>query len=260
MTPARRSRARQLAGALDELVRDDTERRWMEPRIAVLLGSDEEDAFDRDELFAAWRRFFERVADRSPVVLVFEDLQWADPALLDFVEHLAAWTRDHPILVLALARPELLDLRPTWAAGIGRTTTLHLERLSDASMRELLLDRVPALAEPTVGAILERAGGVPLYAVEVARILGRAGAAAASADGERRARPRGTRARDIEVPDSLHGLISARIDALPPSERRLLLSAAVLGRRFRPGRSRRWRAATWPAFASWPTSSCVASC
>ena len=112
--------------------------------------------------------YFERVADRSPVILVFEDLQWADPALLDFVEHLAAWTRDHPILVLALARPELLDLRPTWAAGIGRTTTLHLEPLSDASMRELLLDRVPTLAEPTVSAILERAGGVPLYAVEVA--------------------------------------------------------------------------------------------
>ncbi len=230
---------RQLAGALDELVRDDAERRWMEPRVAVLLGSDDEHPFDRDELFAAWRRFFERVADRSPVVLVFEDLQWADPALLDFVEHLAAWTRDHPILVLALARPELLDLRPTWAAGLGRLTTLHLERLSDASMRKLLLDRLPALAETTVSAILERAGGVPLYAVEVARILSEDGVGGRPpVGGDRRARSRAAPWRasaGIDVPDSLHGLISARIDALPLAERRLLLSAAVLGRRFRPG-------------------------
>jgi class 3 adenylate cyclase len=209
---------RQLATTLSELVRDDEERRWMEPRVAVLLGRDEDHDFERDELFAAWRRFFERVSDRSPVVLVFEDLHWADPALLDFVEHLATWAREHRILIVALARPELLDRRPGWGAGVGRFTSINLDRLSDAAVRELLSDRAAGLPDAVVRTILDRAGGVPLYAVEVMRMLGSG------------PRPGGA----IEVPDSLAGLIAARIDALPAAERRLLLSASVLGRRFRP--------------------------
>ena len=219
---------RQLSAALDEIVRDEGERRWMEPRIATLLGGDAGPPFERDELFAAWRRFFERVADRSPVVLVFEDLQWAEPALLDFVEHLATWTREHPVLVIALARPELMDQRPAWGASAARFTAIHLERLPEAAMRELLLGRAPDLPPSLTRTLLERAGGVPLYAVEVARIL---------AD---RATPAGDdahvagAAEAVEVPDSLHGVIAARIDALSAPERRLLLSAAVLGRRFRP--------------------------
>ena len=212
---------RQLAAALAEFVRDDAERRWMEPRLAVLLGRDAGGSFEREELFAAWRRFFERVSDRSPTVLVFEDLQWADPSLLDFIEHVAVWTRDHPILVLALARPELLDRRPSWGAGLGSFTALHLERLPDPAMRRLLVGHAPNTPEPLIGQILERAGGVPLYAVEVVRILAEPRAAA--------------HANEVAaVPDSLHGLIAARIDALPMPERRLLLAAALLGRRFRP--------------------------
>src|SRR4026209_1641196 len=80
---------RQLGSALEELIRDDAERRWIEPRLATLLARAQAAAFGRDELFAAWRRFFERVSERTPVVLVFEDLQWADPSLLDFIEHMA---------------------------------------------------------------------------------------------------------------------------------------------------------------------------
>jgi len=229
---------RQLALALEELVRDPAERRWMEPRVAVLLGSGDDHHFDRDELFAAWRRFFERVSTRSVAVLVFEDLQWADPALLDFVEHIAAWAREHRLIIVALARPELLDRRPGWGSGAGRFTSLHLERLPDAAMRELLLGRAPGLPDPLVRTILERAGGVPLYAVEVARILAdRAGDDDLPISTERRAVPRTIDAQAPEafdVPDSLQGLIAARIDALPAPERRLLLSAAVLGRSFRP--------------------------
>jgi class 3 adenylate cyclase len=229
---------RQLALALEELVRDAAERRWMEPRVAVLLGSGDDHDFDRDELFAAWRKFFERVSDRSVAVLVFEDLQWADPALLDFVEHLSAWARDHRLLIVALARPELLDRRPGWGSGAGRFTSLHLERLSDAKMRELLLGRAPGLGDALVRTILERAGGVPLYAVEVARILAdRAGDDRRPMGTERRAVPRPVHAQvpeAFEVPDSLQGLIAARIDALPVPDRRVLLSAAVLGRSFRP--------------------------
>ena len=209
---------RQLRAALTELVRDDAERAWMEPRLAVLLAADPLASFDRDELFAAWRRFFERVSDSAPTVLVFEDIQWADPSLLDFIEHLAAWAREHPILVVTLARPELLERRPGWGAGVASFASLHLERLPDDAIRQLLSGRganIPAKLVPT---ILARAGGIPLYAVEVALAL---------AD----LAPGG--AARVEVPESLHGVIATRIDSLPAEERRLLLTAAVLGRRFR---------------------------
>ncbi len=212
---------RQLRSALEEIVRDEAERKWMEPRLGVLLDGDLDAAFDRDELFAAWRRFFERVSERTPAVLVFEDLQWADESLLDFIEHLAAWTGDHPILILGLARPELLDRRPSWGAAMGSFTAMHLDRLPDSKMRELLSAPGRDVSGPLVEEILERAGGVPLYAVEVARILGDRDAT----------QPRGG-ATGLTIPDSLHSLIAARIDALPRRERNVLLAAGLLGRRF----------------------------
>jgi class 3 adenylate cyclase len=229
---------RQLSTSLAELVRETDERRWLEPRLAALLGHERLDAIDRDELFAAWRRYFERVSEATPVVLAFEDLQWADAALVDFVEHLATWARLHPILILALARPELLDRRPTWGTGVGPFTVMPLERLPDADMRSLLRLRAPQLDDVTIDRVLEHAGGVPLYAVEVARSLADSQAAgrgpAAPHGPDRRASPRrdGPAQPAIAVPDSLHGIIAARIDALPAGERRLLLAAAVLGRRF----------------------------
>ena len=225
---------RQLGSALEELIRDDAERRWIEPRLATLLGRGETTEFDRDELFAAWRRFFERISERTPVVLVFEDLQWADPSLIDFIEYMATWSRTQPIFILAIARPELLDRRPSWGAGVGSFTSISLERLPEDAMRELLAQRAPDLPRELVQPILEHAGGVPLYAVEVARMLGDRRDRAE----ERRLPTAGvpaTQAGQIDVPDSLHGLIAARIDSLPPDERRLLLAAAVLGHRFRPG-------------------------
>ena len=230
---------RQLSISLTELVRDDAERRWLEPRLAALLGDERLDAFERDDLFAAWRRYFERVSEASPAVFVFEDLQWADPALVDFIEHLATWARQHPILVVALARPELIDRRPTWGAGVGRFTAMHLEPLPDEAMRTLLELRAPELDAALVERILVRAGGVPLYAVEFARSLADDGADRLGVPGaeqpERRVAERdgAPAAARMAVPDSLHGLIAARIDALPAAERRLLLAAAVLGRRFR---------------------------
>ena len=224
---------RQLGSALEELIRDDAERRWIEPRLATLLARAEEAAFERDELFAAWRRFFERVSERTPVVLVFEDLQWADPSLLDFIEHMATWSRTHPIFILALARPELLDHRPSWGSGVGSFTGINLERLPDDVMRELLAQRAPDLRRELVQPILEHAGGVPLYAVEVARMIGDQRDRAAR-DAPSSARALTADVGQIEVPDSLHGLIAARIDSLPADERRLLLAAAVLGHRFRP--------------------------
>ncbi len=221
---------RQLGAALAELIRDPEDRAWIEPRLAVLLDPGAAAEFEREELFAAWRRFFERLADEAPTVLVFEDLQWADAGLLDFIEHLATWTRDHPILVLTLARPELLDARPTWGAAQRSFTALRLDRLPDAAMRELLEARAHGIPKAALRHVLDRAGGVPLYAVELTRMLIDRGQLVPSDDGYRL---KGALA-DADVPDSLHGLLAARIDALPPAERAVLRASAILGRRFSP--------------------------
>ncbi|HET7686256.1 MAG TPA: AAA family ATPase [Candidatus Limnocylindria bacterium] len=219
---------RQLDTALAELVRDPDDRAWIAPRLAVLLEPRTAASFEREELFAAWRRFFERLAADAPTVLVFEDLQWADAGLLDFIEHLGTWARDHPILVLTLARPELLDARPAWGAAQRSFTSLRLDRLPDAAMRELLDARAHGIPRPALRHILDRAGGVPLYAVELTRMLIDRGQLVTSERGYRLAGP----LTGADLPDSLHGLLAARIDALPPGERALLRRSAVLGRRF----------------------------
>ena len=221
---------RQLSSALAELFRDPEDRAWIEPRLAVLIDPGGSTAFEREDLFAAWRRFFERLAEDAPTVLVFEDVQWADAGLLDFVEHLATWTRDHPILIVTLGRPELLDTRPGWGAGQRSFTALRLDRLPDAAMRQLLEGRAPGVPESALRHILERAGGVPLYAVELTRILIDGGRLVRVDGGYRLARP----LTDVDLPDSLHGLLAARLDALPSRDRSLVRSAAVLGRRFSP--------------------------
>ena len=221
---------RQLAATLDEFVPDEVERLWIEPRLATLLDPGSHVAFERDELFAAWRRFFERVSEWAPVLLIFEDLQWADPALLDFIDHLATWSRTHPILIVTLARPELLDRRPTWGAGHHSFTAIQLEPLRDEQMAELLLGLGPDLPKGVVRRIVDRAGGVPLYGVEVLRMLVDRGQARAGDGGFELLET----ADQMQIPETLRSLVSARIDALPPVERTMLLSASVLGSRFHP--------------------------
>lgn len=221
---------RQLATTLTELVPDDQERQWIEPRLATLVDPGSHADFERDELFAAWRRFFERVAEWAPALLLFEDLQWADPALLDFIDYLATWSRRHPMLIVALARPELLDRRPMWGSGHHSFTAIHLERLSDDAMAELLSGLAPGLPDEAVRHICGRAGGVPLYGVEVVRMLIDRGQASVADAGVELVEPLDR----TMTPETLHALVSARIDALPGSERGLLLPGAVLGRRFHP--------------------------
>ena len=114
---------------LAKVVPDETERRWIEPAMLTLLGISDGDGA-ADELFAAWRTFFDRLAATGPVVLVFEDLHWADPGLLDFIDHLLEWSREQPIYVLTLARPELLERRSDWGAGRRNFLSLGLEPLS----------------------------------------------------------------------------------------------------------------------------------
>ena len=221
---------RKLQAALDEHLLDPEERRFVEPRLAQLLALSEGGSHDRQDLFAAWRLFFERLADTYPTVLAFEDMQWADSSLLDFVEYLLEWSRDKPLFVVTLARPELSERRPTWGAGHRNFTSLYLEPLSEQAMQELLVGLVPGLPPSLRKQILERAEGVPLYAVETVRMLLDRGllvedGAAYRVIGE---------IETLEVPETLHALIAARLDGLSAEERRLIGDAAVLGKTFTP--------------------------
>jgi class 3 adenylate cyclase/tetratricopeptide (TPR) repeat protein len=218
--------------AIDEtvgrFVPDETERRWIEPALLALVGLADPHDGGAEQLYAAWRTFFERIAEQGTTVLVFEDLQWADAGLLAFIDHLAEWSRNAPILVITLARPELLERRSDWGAGKRSFASVTLEPLPDATMRELLAGLVPGLPEPAVERIVERADGVPLYAVEIVRMLVADGRLVAEAGAFR---PVGDLS-ELAVPDTLRSLIASRLDALDPAERGILQTAAVLGESF----------------------------
>ncbi|HUG63889.1 MAG TPA: AAA family ATPase, partial [Gaiellaceae bacterium] len=218
-----------LEATLSEHILDADERAFVEPMLASLLGiAEEQSSRERHDLFAAWRLFFERLANTYPTVLVFEDMQWADASLLDFVEYLLEWSRSSPLFVFTLARPELLDKRSSWGAGHRNFTSLNLSPLSETAMTELLDGFVPGLPESLRQQILVRAEGVPLYAVETVRMLLDRGLLVLEGSVYR---PTGEIPL-LEVPETLHGLVASRLDGLPPEERRLLQDAAVLGKTF----------------------------
>ncbi len=218
---------------LAQHVPDEEERRRIEPALLALLGAGDTPAGGPAELFSAWRTFFERVAANGVVVMLFEDLQWADPGTLDFIEHVLEWTRNVPILIVTLARPELLEQRPGWGAGKRAFLALDLQALDDASMRELLGGLVVGLPEAAVRSIVARAEGIPLYAVETIRML--------VADGRLREREGGIgyepvgELGELAVPDTLHALIAARLDGLDTADRALVQDAATLGQSFTIG-------------------------
>ena len=222
------SRERVTAMVAEHVATPD-ERSFVEPALLALLGLDEPPAGGRDRLFAGWRLFFERLSEDSTVVLVFEDVQWADDGLLDFIEHLLEWSRSYPILVVTLGRPELLDRRPTWGAGARSASSLALGPLGEADMRDLLAGLVPGLPEAAVREILGRADGIPMYAVETVRMLIADGRL--EPDGVGRYRPTG-KLGDLEVPATLQAVIAARLDALDGADRALLQDASILGKTF----------------------------
>jgi tetratricopeptide (TPR) repeat protein len=217
-----------LRKTLSEAVDDPEEREWIEPRLAQLLGLEERESTDRDDLFGAWRLFFERLAERAPVVLVFEDVQWADAALLEFADYLLEWSRNHALFVLALARPDVTDRHPGWPGAKRNATTLVLEPLADEAMEALLDGVVPGLPAETRAQILARAEGVPLYAVETVRMLLDRGLLERDGDVFRPAGP----IESLAVPETLQALVAARLDALAADERHLVQDAAVLGKTF----------------------------
>jgi predicted ATPase/class 3 adenylate cyclase len=208
-----------LRETIAALVPDSADAQWLESHLRPLVGLEaapEAGSRGRDEAFAAWRRYLEALAEERPLVLVFEDLHWADDSLLDFVDYLVEWASGVPILVVGTARPELLSRRPEWGGGKLRTLTLSLSPLSDEETAQLvhgLLERsvLDARVQTT---LLERAGGNPLYAEEFVRMMGERG------DGE------------LPLPETVQGLIAARLDGLEPEEKALLQAAAVLGKLF----------------------------
>jgi len=220
-----------VRATLNEHIPDADERAFVEPRVLQLLGWGVAEAGERQQLFAAWRLFFERLSDVNPVVLLFEDLQWADESLLDFIEYLLEWSRNHPLFVVTLARPELVEKRPTWGAGQRAFTSIYLEPLSRQAMEELLNGLVPGMPDTVREQILARAEGVPLYAVETVRMLVDRGVLVEDGVSYRVVGETGS----LDVPETLHALIAARLDGLEEAERTLAQDAAVLGKTFSSG-------------------------
>jgi class 3 adenylate cyclase/predicted ATPase len=220
-----------LAAGLDRFVPDPAEHAYAGLRLGRLLGvafaGDGGDALSREELFAGWRLFFERLAAENPVILLVEDAQYADNGLLDFLDHLIDWVRDLPVYVLVFARPELGQARPGFGAGRNRST-LTLDPLDTASM-DLLVDvLVPGMPEAARSKITRQAQGIPLFAVETVRSLIDRDVVQPVEGVYRLTGDVG----ELAVPDSLHALLAARLDALDPGARRLIADAAVLGTTF----------------------------
>jgi class 3 adenylate cyclase/tetratricopeptide (TPR) repeat protein len=198
-------------------VQEMDEADWLFSHLRPLVGLGQGGQADsqRSEAFGAWRKFFEELAEQRPLVLAFEDLHWADEGLLDFVDYLVDWASGVPILVVASARPELLERRPGWGGGKRNAVTISLAPLAGddtARLLAALLERAVLPAE-TQANLLQRAGGNPLYAEEFARMLAERG---------------GTEA----LPETLQGIISARLDMLAADEKALVQQASVVGKTF----------------------------
>lgn len=224
--------AEKVERAVEQLFGD----RSVVPQILALVGPKTEQRFTREQLFEAWRRFLERMAARYPLVLVLEDLHWADAGLLDFVEHLADWA-EGPIQVLALARPELLELRPGWGGGKRNYAALSLDPLtpkeSEAMLDDLLATSLPTEVKQLV---VERSEGNPLFTEEIVRMFVDRGVLRSTDTGGWEL---AVSVDSVDVPHSIHALIAARLDNLPFEEKSVLQDAAVVGRVFWVGTAAR---------------------
>jgi class 3 adenylate cyclase/tetratricopeptide (TPR) repeat protein len=194
--------------------------------IAELLGlaSGVMDAVEgeRGQPEIAWaaREFVDELADVQPLILVFEDIHWAEEPLLELIDHLAQWVRERSLLILCLARPELLDVRPGWGGGRIRSTAIELEPLAHDESEELAAALLAQheISEHVTPRLLEKTEGNPLFVEEIVRMLVEEGA-----DGGDR------------IPDTLQALIGARIDRLPAGQKILLQRGSVMGRTFFAG-------------------------
>ena len=214
---------------LEMVLPEGDERPWFRQRLLPLLGIEATSTAEREELFTAWRRFLEHIAERDPTVLVFEDLHWADDAMLAFLQHLADRAEAVPLLLVGTARPELFERHPRYSDGLRNTNTISLVPLSDDETARL----ISALLETTVipaelqQPILDRAGGNPLYAEEFVRLLrDRDLLVQKGASWELR------EGAEVPFPDTVQALIAARLDTLGPDAKSMLADAAVVGKVF----------------------------
>jgi class 3 adenylate cyclase/tetratricopeptide (TPR) repeat protein len=217
---------------LDRVLPEGEGRAWFRQRLLPLLGIEATSSAEREELFTAWRRFLEHVAEQNPTVLVFEDLHWADEAMLAFLERLADRAEGVPLLVVGTARPELFERHPDFGNGLRNTNSINLAPLSEEETARLL----SALLETTVmpaelqRPILDRAGGNPLFAEEFVRLLQdrdlliKKGSSWALKEGA-----------EVPFPDSIQALIAARLDTLSSGTKSMLADAAVIGKVFWAG-------------------------
>jgi class 3 adenylate cyclase/tetratricopeptide (TPR) repeat protein len=221
--------AAKLGRSARDVVGASPEATWIESHLRPLLALEGDAGRKRDEAFAAWRRYFEALAEPGPLVLVFEDLHWADEGLLDFIDHIADWAMERPIVLLCTARPELRERRAGWGARTNAATILlpPLSAAETGTLVELLL-RQTRVPQELRTAVLSRAEGNPLYAEEYIRMLVDRGWLLRNGDGW------ALRHRDLPVPDSVQAIIAARLDALPVPEKAVLRDASVVGRGFWP--------------------------
>ena len=182
-----------------------------------------------EELIFGLRRYLERRAARSPLVLVFEDVHWAEPGLLDLIESLAEWSRG-PLLIVCLARPDFRELRPNWGSGIANATAITLAPLSSDDTRRLIAEllAIDDLPEQVRSDVVTRAEGNPLYIEEFLRMLMETGRIE-QRDGRWTA---SSAIATVEVPPTLRGLITARLDRVDPDVKALLQRASLAGRLF----------------------------
>ena len=220
-----------LTAAVAALVPDTAQSAWVVGHLKPLVGLGSEAGVggeSRGEAFAAWRRFFEALGEQRPTVLVFEDLHWADDGLLDFVDGLVDRATGVPLLVLCSARPELLVRRPGWGGGKANAVTLSLAALSDEETARLIAEHLaqavlPAEMQQT---LLRHADGNPLFAEEYIRMLRDRGLLRHESGSWRLDQA------DVDVPETVQGIIAARLDALEQTEKAVLQAAAVVGKVF----------------------------
>ncbi len=210
---------RKLKAAVRDVVPDVVEALWIESQLRPLagLGVTERGGDRQYEAFTAWRRFFEALAEQRPLTLFFEDMQWADDSLLDFIEHVVDWSSGVPLLIVCTARPELLERRSGWGGGKRNATTLSLSPLTDDETALLIssLSKRPVLPAETQHDLIARSGGNPLYAEQFVRMQAERG-----------------NSPELLLPDTVQGIIGARLDALSGDEKNLLQNAAVMGKVF----------------------------
>ena len=220
------------AAKLAEILPVGDEREWFRQRLLPLLGIEASSGAQRAELFTAWRRFLEYIAAADPTVLVFEDLHWADEAMLAFLEYFADNAERVPLVVLATARPELFERHPEFAARMRKDSTIQLTPLSEQETSRLISGLLGAARLPTEvqRSVVSRSGGNPLYAEEFVRLLkdrellGEIGPAWEIVEHA-----------DVPVSDSVQALITARLDGLEPEAKSALLDASVIGSVFWAG-------------------------